>query len=124
MGAMTAADPGAPERAQTTALASSGIFEDEPRHAPHVVASAVPSVPASIAAAHAHPAPKKSGSSGIVVLFGGLAAVAAIAAGAFFVYHAARASRRGPNLSTTKPDSDCVMHETTKKIVIRNPSSV
>ncbi len=85
LGAMTAADPGAPERAQTTALASSGIFEDEPRHAPHVVASAVPSVPASIAAAHAHPAPKKSGSSGIVVLFGGLAAVAAIAAGAFFV---------------------------------------
>lgn len=88
LSAMTAADPGAPERAQTTALASSGIFEDEPRHAPHVlasVASAVPSVPASMAAAHAHPAPKKSGTGGIVVLFGGLAAVAAIAAGAFFV---------------------------------------
>ncbi len=88
LSAMAASDPGAAQRAQTTELASSGIFEDEVRSAPvasQAVASAVQSVPPSMAAAQARPAQKKSGGGAIVVLFGGLAAVAAIAAGAFFV---------------------------------------
>jgi hypothetical protein len=83
---MAAADPAAAERAQTTPLASAELADELHAAAPAaVVASAQPAQPQ---AAQAQPAAPQKKGGGVVVLFGTVAAVAAIAAGAFFVIKA------------------------------------
>jgi hypothetical protein len=102
---MAAMDPSASERAQSTPLAASGLFEDESAPPKPAVSAAVAqeaiAAPASSAApavaqtaaaapmsAKASLAPKKveekKGGGGVVIVLGALVAAAAIAAGGFF----------------------------------------
>jgi hypothetical protein len=82
---MAAADPAGSERAKSTPLASSGLFEEPhaaPAHAAHAAPAEAARAPASRKPAASENA-KKEGSN-VVALFGGLVAIAAVAAGAFF----------------------------------------
>jgi hypothetical protein len=86
LAAMAAADPAGAERAQSTPLAASGLFE-EPPSAPSVQQAALAAPAAVVARAVPTQAPeanKKSG-AGVYMLFGGVAVIAAAAAGFFFV---------------------------------------
>ena len=120
---MATMDPTASERAQSTPLAASGLFEDEsappkPAVSAAVAQQALSSAPASSAApavaqaaassAKASVAPKKTeekkGGGGIVIVLGALVAAAAIAAGGFFfIKHqrAAKAVASGPAATAT-----------------------
>lgn len=96
---IASADPSGEQRAQSTPLAASGLFEDEsapPK--PAMTASAAEQVAAPASSASAPPAAakavpqtsarkaveKKEGGGGVLIVVGGLFAVAAIAAGVFF----------------------------------------
>ena len=118
LAAAAAADPGAEVRAQSTPLASQGLFDDEPlsiRPPPASLSQPVPSIPpmpvsmapgsmpasmpvasgvaSSQNLAHApasapavYAAPSKKGNGAVIALvFGGLVAASAAAAGVFFV---------------------------------------
>jgi hypothetical protein len=114
MQAISQSDPNAAARAQTTPLASAGLFDDDPASAQGplsqrpsgvhslppasgaMAAAAVPQsappaslpapLPASISApvAAQAPAAQKKGGGAVIGIFGGVVALAAIAAGAFF----------------------------------------
>jgi hypothetical protein len=119
---MAALDPSASERAQSTPLAASGLFEDEsapakpavsaaiadtlsappPSAAPAVAQAAAPSAKAAVGVA-----PKKSeekkGGGGVVIVLGALVAAAAIAAGGFFFIKHQRATRAAVAAAPTTP---------------------
>lgn len=115
--AIASADPSGQQRAQSTPLASSGLFEDEsappkPAVSPEVAERAVsapPSAPAAPASAVPQSLPsakqavaeKKSG-GGVVIAIGGVVAAAAIAAGVFFFVkhqHTQAASAQGASMA-------------------------
>jgi hypothetical protein len=123
LAAAAASDPAAPARAQSTPLASQGLFDDEPasvRPPPPSAQQPLPSVPpmsaapasvssqpiapvaqAAAAPQVATPAKKKSGSGAVIALvMGGLVAVSAAAAGGFF-FLKHRAAEQLAALSTT-----------------------
>ncbi len=118
---MAALDPSASERAQSTPLAASGLFEDEaapPKPAvnaqkaladapPPSAASAVAQA-APVTSARASVAPKKAEEKkggGVVIVLGALVAAAAIAAGGFFFIKHQRAAQApvaaAPNTAVT-----------------------
>jgi hypothetical protein len=109
LAAAASVDPGAEQRAKTTALASQGLFDDEPRASAPTAAAPVtarsaeplpaqpapsvapPPVSAPVASAPITPAgampqtreEKKKGGAGIALLLGGVVALSAAAAGGF-----------------------------------------
>ncbi len=102
--AIASADPSGSQRAQSTPLASQGLFDDE--SAPPKPAVSEKAAAAAVASAVAQPASakkvdekkpvekkadKKEGGGGIVIVLGTLTAVAAIAAGVFFYVKSQRA---------------------------------
>jgi hypothetical protein len=113
---MAAMDPSASERAASTPLAASGLFEDEsappkpavnvavaqkaladappPSAAPAVAQVAPAAAPSAKAAVSVAPAKKeeKKGGGGVVIVLGALVAAAAIAAGGFFFIKHQRAT--------------------------------
>jgi len=126
LAAAAASDPAAPARAQTTPLASQGLFDDEPASVrpPPVAqqpAPSLPPIPASVSPASVSSQPiapvahaatssqvaqlaapkKKSGSGAVIALFvGGLVAVSAAAAGTFVVMKH-RAAQQLASVTTT-----------------------
>jgi len=116
---MAVMDPNASERAQSTPLAASGLFEDEsapakpavnaavaqqalasssapPPSAASAVAQVAPAAAPSAKSAVASVAPKKDekkGGGGVVIVLGALVAAAAIAAGGFFFIKHQRAAQ-------------------------------
>lgn len=109
---MAAMDPSASQRAQSTPLAASGLFEDEsapPKPAMSAAAaqqaiSAAPSAASAVAQTAPAPSAKsvvsvppkkadeKKGGGGVVIVLGALVAAAAIAAGGFFFIKHQRAT--------------------------------
>ena len=112
---MAALDPTASQRAQSTPLAASGLFEDEsappkpamsaaaaqhaisapPPSAASAVAQTAPAAAPSAKSAVASVAPKsdeKKGGGGVVIVLGALVAAASIAAGGFFFIKHQRAA--------------------------------
>ncbi len=130
LAAAAAADPSAPARAQQTPLATQGLFDDEPASVrpppsaqqpvpslPPIPAASVPPASAAMPAAStpigpvapaatssqvAKLAPKKKSGSGAVIalVFGGVVALGAAAAGTFFVMKH-RAQQQLASVTTT-----------------------
>ncbi len=115
-------DPTGAQRAQSTPLAASGLFEDEsappkpavsaavaqqvmssaPAASAPAAASAV-AQPSSVAPQKAAPAEKKGG-GGVLLVLGGLVTAAAIAAGAVFFIKHQRAQHTVAAVTTPAPD--------------------
>jgi hypothetical protein len=111
-------DPTGAQRAESTPLAASGLFEDESAPPKPAVTAAVaqqvmstssaPSAPVA-ASAVAQPSvakakEEKKGGGGVLLVLGGLVTAAAIAAGAFFFIKHQKAQQTVATVTTSAPD--------------------
>ncbi len=133
LAAAAASDPMGAVRAQSTPLASSPLFDDEDARSSQPPTSKRPSQapmsapalsgPAASAVLAAQPAAREGKKSPVLIMVGGLAMVAAIAAGAFFVVKTQSSKRQAQVAAAAVPAGDAKPGDAKPVVVQPEPAA-